>query len=98
MRLSIHSGDTLDWNAQGVEQLKNNVLNLLRTRKGEVPYLPCLGIDPDYLDLPGQAATAALAADIRQQLARYEPAATLVDLQLITDQSGDTVIQVEVEF
>ena len=44
MTLKFSSGDTIDWNATGIEQIKNNVLNILRTRLGEVPYLSLIHI------------------------------------------------------
>lgn len=97
MRITIRSGDTLNWNATGVEQIKNNILNILRTVRGEVPYIPGLGLDRSYLDMPAPNMKVALLMDINKQLEKYEPQATAINLSISTDVNGDTNIRLEVE-
>lgn len=94
MTLKFSTGDTIDWNATGIDQIKNNVLNILRTRLGEVPYMPTLGISFDYVDTPLTDAQANLVAEIRQQLARWEPDAMLDDLRVFQGENGDYQIEV----
>ena len=94
MTLKFSSGDTIDWNATGIEQIKNNVLNILRTRLGEVPYMPTLGLSFDYVDTPLTGAKAQLAAEIRRQLTQWQPDAMLDDLRIVREESGDYQIEV----
>lgn len=94
MTLKFSSGDTIDWNATGIEQIKNNVLNILRTRLGEVPYMLTLGISFDYVDTPLTGAKAQLVAEIRRQLTQWQPDAMLDDLRIVREESGDYQIEV----
>ncbi len=94
MTLKFSSGDTIDWNATGIEQIKNNVLNILRTRLGEVPYMPTLGLSFDYVDTPLTGAKAQLVAEIRRQLTQWQPDAMLDDLRIVREESGDYQIEV----
>ena len=94
MTLKFSTADSIDWNATGIEQLKNNVLNILRTRLGEVPYMPTLGIDFDHVDTPLLQHRAVLVAEVRQQLTRWEPDAMLDDLRIVREESGDYQIEV----
>ena len=94
MTLKFSSGDTIDWNATGIEQIKNNVLNILRTRLGEVPYMPTLGLSFDYVDTPLTWAKAQLVAEIRRQLTQWQPDAMLDDLRIVREESGDYQIEV----
>lgn len=94
MTLKFSTGDGVDWNATGIEQIKNNVLNILRTRLGEVPYMPTLGIRFDYVDTPLTEAQAGLVAEIRRQLTLWEPDAMLDDLRIVREESGDYQIEV----
>lgn len=94
MTLKFSTADSIDWNATGIEQLKNNVLNILRTRLGEVPYMPTLGIDFDHVDTPLLQHRAVLVAEVRQQLNRWEPDAMLDDLRIVREESGDYQIEV----
>ena len=94
MTLKFSSDDTIDWNATGIEQIKNNVLNILRTRLGEVPYMPTLGLSFDYVDTPLTGAKAQLVAEIRRQLTQWQPDAMLDDLRIVREESGDYQIEV----
>lgn len=94
MTLKFSTGDGVDWNATGIDQIKNNVLNILRTRLGEVPYMPTLGVSFDYVDTPLGEAQAGLVAEIRRQLTLWEPDAMLDDLRIVREESGDYQIEV----
>lgn len=94
MTLKFSTGDAIDWTATGINQIKNNVLNLLRTRLGEVPYMPTLGVSFDYVDTPLTGAKAQLVAEIRQQLAQWEPSASLDNLEIVQAQNGNYDIEV----
>ena len=94
MTLKFSTGDAIDWNATGIEQIKNNVLNILRTRLGEVPYMPTLGIPLGYVDTPLGGDQPSLVAEIRQQLARWEPDAMLDSLTIVPGEDGDYQIEV----
>ena len=92
--MKFSTGDTIDWNATGMEQIKNNVLNILRTRMGEVPYMPTLGIRFDYVDSPLTGAQASLVAEIRRQISQWEPSAMLDSLQIVPSEDGNYQIEV----
>ena len=94
MTLKFSTGESIDWNATGLEQLKNNIFNILRTRLGEVPYMPTLGIDFDHVDTPLLQARAVLVAEVRQQLNCWEPSAMLDDLSIRPDDTGNYNVEV----
>lgn len=96
MTLAFSTADSIDWMATGIEQIKNNVINIVRTRLGEVPYMINLGINPDYTDRPAVNERAAIVADIRAQLRTWESEAQLTNLIIIPDGSGDYKIEMEV--
>lgn len=94
MTVKFSTGDSIDWNATGIEQLKNNILNIIRTRKGEVPYMPTLGIQSDYVDTPLSTQRASLVSEIRKQLSLWQPEASLDSLSIIPRPSGDYSVEV----
>lgn len=94
MTIKLSSEDALDWTATGIEQIKNNVLNIIRTRRGEVPYMPTLGLNPDYIDSPLLQNKASLEMEIRNQLALFEPNVALDSLNIIPSEDGDYIIEV----
>lgn len=94
MTLKFSTAEAIDWNATGLDQLKNNILNILRTRLGEVPYMPTLGIDFDHVDTPLLQHRAVLVAEVRQQLNRWEPSAMLDDLSIRPDDTGNYNVEV----
>ena len=96
MTLAFSTADSIEWMATGIEQIKNNVINIVRTRLGEVPYMINLGINPDYMDRPAVNDRAAIVADIRAQLRTWESEAQLTNLTIIPDGSGDYKIEMEV--
>lgn len=94
MTIKLSSEDALDWTATGIEQIKNNVMNIIRTRRGEVPYMPTLGLNPDYIDSPLLQNKASLEMEIRNQLALFEPNVALDSLNIIPSEYGDYIIEV----
>lgn len=96
MTLTFSTSDSIDWAATGIEQIKNNVINIVRTRLGEVPYMLGLGINPNYIDRPAVNDRAVMVADIRAQLRAWESEAQLTNLIITPDGSGDYKIEMEV--
>lgn len=96
MNLVFSTSDSVDWMATGIEQIKNNVINIVRTRLGEVPYMPNFGINPDYIDRPALNDRAAIVADIRAQLRMWESEAQLINLTITPKGDGDYEIEMEV--
>mgnify|MGYP002802222041 FL=1 len=94
MTIKLSSEDKMDWTATGIEQIKNNVLNIIRTRRGEVPYMPTLGLNPDYIDSPLLQNKASLEMEIRNQLALFEPNVALDSLNIIPSEDGDYIVEV----
>lgn len=96
--MTVTSKDTLDWTATGIEQIKNNVINIIRTRLSEVPYMMNLGINADYIDSQLLQSKVSLELEIKNQLAIFEPNITLSELNIIPDKQGDYIIEVVIEF
>lgn len=90
--------DTLDWNSTGDDRIIQNVLNIVRTKKYEVPYMREMGIDPDFLDDAITKNYAEIVNDVTENINTYEPRVEVVDVSLsVNDANGDVVISVEVE-
>lgn len=94
MVLTVSSADQIDWTAAGTDQIRNNILNILRTRRGEVPYMSGLGLTVDYVDTPALQGQSAMEQDIRTQLAKWEPSASLDSLSITADKDGNYIAEV----
>lgn len=96
MKIKINTADSVDWEATGVRQLKNNVLNLVRTRRGEIHFMPPVGLNPDYVGRPASVVEGDLYNDIADQLAQWEPTAKLDSLSVAADQYGNLEVEVNI--
>lgn len=94
MVLMVNSTEQIDWTATGTGQIKNNILNILRTRRGEVPYMPNLGLTSDYVDALALRNRAEIERDIQAQLSRWEPSASLDSLSVTADEDGNFIAEV----
>lgn len=51
--ITISSEDAINWNAKTATEKKiNQVANILKTRKGEIPFLRGVGMSDEYIDKP----------------------------------------------
>ena len=99
MSTTIYSNSSLlDWNAKGDERIVQNVLNILRTRKYEVPFERELGINPDLIDADPRTIQNEIITHVTETINTYEPRATVVEVRIETvDENGDYVIAVDLE-
>lgn len=95
----VSSDDTmLDWNASGNDRIIQNVLNIIRTRKFEVPFMREFGIDPDYIDSVLSDFQAEIISDVTQNIETYEPRVEVLNVEVDrNDVNGDIRITVELE-
>lgn len=99
MIVTVHSNDdTINWNATGNERIVQNVLNILRTRQFEVPFMREFGINPDFLDSAPQSIQTDFLAHITELIEDGEPRASVVDVRIDTcDADGAYIIAVDLE-
>lgn len=95
--LDTNHAAALDWSAKGKDRIVQNVLNIMRTYKGEVAYDRGFGISPDVIDKPADEVQAIIADDLSARIAQDEPRAQLVSVTASHDASGDIVIFVKIE-
>lgn len=86
----------LNWNAKGTERKVQNVLNILRTYKGEVAYNRSLGISSEIIDKPIDEARAILAEDLATNIEQNVTGVRLVSLA-VEEADGDIVIRATIE-
>lgn len=70
------------------ERIRQNVENIIHTKKGEVRYDIDLGINQDYIDKPVKEVTSALITDIVDSVEQYEPRVTVNPDDIITLVEG----------
>lgn len=95
--LDTETAVALDWSAKGKDRIIQNVLNILRTYKGEVAYNRAFGISPDIIDKPADEVQAIIADDLSARIAQDEPRAQLLSVTASHSASGDIVIAVRIE-
>lgn len=83
MATEIYTKDysKLSYGGTGDERVIRNVLNILRTRRYEVPYNRTMGIDDSVLERPLDEVKALLASDAMKNIMRYEPRANVKSIE-----------------
>lgn len=99
MIYKISSADEiLDWNATGNDRIIQNVLNIIRTKKYEVPFMRLMGINPDYIDEAISGYRADLVNDVVENINAYESRVTVLNVDIsVNNPNGDIEITVELE-
>lgn len=87
----------LNWSAKGNDRVAQNVLNLLNTFTYEVAYDRLLGLSSDLIDKPLTKIEGLLTAQIYVQVERFEPRATITDVELSSNSTGDIIIKAVIE-
>ena len=73
-------------------------LNLIfATPLGSMPGARAFGIDPSLLDYPAPMAQALLAAQIVEQVNKYEPRVTVTDITWTADDAGELAAKVAIK-
>lgn len=100
MVYKISSADTdIEWGLEGNERIVQNVLNLLRTRQGEVPFMREMGLDPDFLDNNTDYVQTNIANEVVELIEEFEPRATVTNVYIenvTADSHFDIVVELEV--
>lgn len=99
MIVTVYNNDnSIDWKATGTDRIIQNVRNIIRTRNFEVPFIPLMGINHEFIDSLPQKIKAELADHITEVINTYEPRVSVKDVRIEScDENGDYVIAVELE-
>ena len=80
MTINTSQDLTLDWSAKGTARKVQNVLNILRTYKGEVAYNRSFGISSEIIDKPIEEIRAIIAEDLTTNIEQYVTGVRLISL------------------
>ena len=99
MIVTVRSNDdVLDWGVKDKERIIQNVRNIIRTRKFEVPFIRGMGINPDYIDNSVKMLKSDISKEIIENINAYEDRVSVLNVEIISgDENGDYVISVELE-
>ena len=89
---------TINWDATDEERIVQNVLNLIRTRKREISFIPDAGLEPDNIDNLMSRIKQDIEYEVIKLIEDYEYRAEVlsVTVDLVTE-NGDMEIVVELE-
>lgn len=88
----------LDWKAKGTDRIIQNVRNILRTKKYEVPFLRNMGVNPNFIDASIHSIKASIQDDVTTAIETYEPRVKVLSVTVEDyDVNGHIAISVEVE-
>lgn len=74
--------------ATGVTEIIQNVRIILSTIRGSVFLDRDFGLNPDFIDLPQVQAAFRYREEIINQIERYEPRVTVLEINFKTDQNN----------
>lgn len=99
MKYTLTNTDTtIEWGLTGTERIAQNVLNIIRTKTTEVPFLRELGVNCNYVDAGIDYMRTQIANDIIEIINKYEPRAEILSVAITgIDVNGNAIIQVEME-
>lgn len=99
MIVTVYSNNNdIDWSATGADRIVQNVVNILRTRQHEVPFMSGMGINQDYIDTDTQQMKARFLSHVREVITAYESRAKVVDVRIDScNDDGEYVIAVDLE-
>lgn len=78
------------------EEILQNIRCAFTTIKGSVPLDRDFGLDATYLDAPMEKAKAKMVSEIVMAVAKYEPRATVTDIDWEADIDGVLKAKVKV--
>lgn len=99
MKYIITNTDTgIEWGLKGSDRVAQNVLNIIRTRATEIPFLRELGINYDYIDSNIEYIRTNIVNDIIELINKYESRAEILSVDITGfDDNGNAIIKVEME-
>lgn len=96
--ISTEQAGELNWSAKGTERKVQNVLNIVRTYKGEVAYNRSLGISSEIIDKPIDEVRAIMAEDLITNIEQNVTGVRLVSLSVDeVKETGDISITATIE-
>lgn len=96
--IDTRENTALNWSARGTERKIQNVLNILRTYKGEVAYNRSLGISSEIIDKPIDEARAIMSEDLITNIEQNVSGVRLVSLSVEeVTATGDIEIKATIE-
>lgn len=87
----------IEWGLSGADRIVQNFLNILRTRKYEVPFMREMGIDTDYIDNVITYVNNNITNDVIELAEEYESRVTVLNVDVKIDDNGNVIIEVEME-
>ena len=99
MIVEVTSGNVIDWNAETeIEKKINQVANILKIRKGEIPFLREVGLSDEYIDKPISLIKPVLINDITATINENVEGVSLHSVDFINiDATGNFTIKVVCE-
>lgn len=89
---------SIEWGLTGKDRIVQNFLNLLRTRKYEIPFMREVGIDTDYIDNIITYVYDNITNDVIELAEKYESRVTILNVNVKKqDANGNIIIEVEME-
>lgn len=88
----------IKFDAQGVEEIYQNLMIIYTTPIGTVPYDREFGIDISFLDQPIHIARGMITMEYTEKTLRYEPRAAVSEVHFDQDElNGELVPRVVIE-
>jgi len=88
----------LSWGGTGVDRILRNIVNLLRIRRYDIPYMRCCGIDQDIHNLPTKQIESVLSNQVMDLIQVYEPRGKVISVKLLNiNQNGQISAEVVIE-
>lgn len=88
----------VEFNIRGEMEEQEDIVrclrNLLMTPAGTVPLDRDFGIDQSFLGHPIEVAQNLLAIEVIEKVARYEPRASISEVELAADAAGQIIAKV----
>lgn len=93
-----NKSNQLEWGLEGDDRIVQNVLNIIRTKKFEVPFMHNLGVDPEIIEHKLPYIESSIVDDLRETIEEFEPRAKLIDVKILKlDENGNIDFNVKVE-
>lgn len=100
MIIEITSDNEINWNAKTEEEKKvNEIICLVKTRLGEIPFLRNIGVSDEFIDKPITLIKPVLINDITAVISENVKDVTLQAVEILAGESvGDYYVKVVCEF
>lgn len=88
----------IEWGLKGKDRIVQNMLNIIRTKMFEVPFMREMGIDTDITDNTVAYVQNSITNKVIELAEKYEPRVTILNAILKgQDDNGNLIIEVEME-